>query len=183
MKIVYTGITKNGQKIVIRYPQSSDLMPAWRYINKLSAEKTYILFQGEKISKKSEEAWLNNLLKNIRSKRAVALFVFVDDQLSGIADVIIKNPHIVQAHLGEFGISLSSDIRGQGIGKLLMSLVISEAKKNLKNLKLIFLNCFSPNKVARHLYQSLGFIECGCLPNGLFHRDQFVDQIMMHKTV
>lgn len=183
MKIVYTGVAKNGQKIVIRYPQSSDLMSAWRYINKLSAEKTYILFQGEKISKKSEEAWLNNLLKNIRSKRAVALFVFVDDQLSGIANLVIKNHNTVQSHVGELGISLSSNIRGQGIGKLLMNLVISEAKKNLKNLKTIFLGCFSSNKIAQHLYQSLGFVEYGRLPQGLFYKDQFIDEILMYKTV
>ena len=183
MKIVYTGVTKNGQKIVIRYPQSSDLMPAWRYINKLSAEKTYILMQGEKISKKSEAAWLDNVLKTVRAKKSIFLFVFVDNQLSGVANIVMKSRHTVQAHLGEFGISLSSDIRGQGIGKLLMSLVISEAKKNLKNLKLISLACFSSNKIAQHLYQSLGFVEYGRLPKGLFYQDQFIDEILMYKTV
>ena len=93
----------------------------------------------------------------------------------------MKSHHTVQAHLGEFGISLSSDIRGQGIGKLLMSLVISEAKKNLK-LK-INLSCFSSNKIAQHLYQSLGFVEYGRLPKGLFYQDQFIDEILMYKTV
>lgn len=181
MKIVYKGITKSGQKLVIRYPESQDLLQVWHYINRISKEKTYITFQGEKISKKNETQWLDSKIKQIRQKKCVALFVFVDNKFCGSSEITLKER--VQKHIGSFGITLASETRGQGIGKLLMSLVISEAQTKLPGLKIIVLDCFTNNEVALNLYKSLGFIEYGRLPQGLNHRGSFVDEVSMYKMV
>lgn len=181
MKIVYKGLTKLGQKLVIRYPRAEDLLQVWRYFNKISAEKTFITFQGEKVKKKDEASWLDNNLKLIRQKKCVVLFVFVDGKLSGITDITSKAR--VSKHIGSFGITLSSEIRGQGIGKLFMNLVISESKKHIKELKIITLECFANNEIALNLYRSLGFIEYGRLPKGLNYRGSLVDEVLMSKTI
>lgn len=181
MKIVYKGLTKSGQKLIIRYPEVGDLLQVWRYLNKISTEKTFITYQGEKVSKKDEKNWLDKNIKAIRQKKAVRLFVFIDDKLSGVSDIELKNR--VQKHVGSFGITLSSEIRGQGVGKLLMSLVISEAQKKLPDLKIIILDCFANNEIALKLYRSLGFIEYGRLPQGLNYRGTLVDEISMYKMV
>jgi RimJ/RimL family protein N-acetyltransferase len=181
MKIVYQGLTKSGQKLIIRYPQARDLLQVWRYFNTISAEKTFITYQGEKISKKDEANWLDKTLKLIRQKKKVFLFVFVDGKLSGVSDVTLKER--VSKHIGSFGITLASNTRGQGIGKLLMSLVISESQKRLPGLKTIILDCFANNKVALSLYKSLGFVEYGRLPKGLNYRGTFVDEVSMYKSI
>jgi len=181
MKIVYRGLTKSGQKLIIRYPKASDLLALWRYFNQLSAEKTFITFQGEKISKKYETKWLDDNIEAIRQKKCVFLFVFIDGKFSGVSDITLKER--VNKHIGSFGITLSPGARGQGIGKLLMNLVISESQKKLPGLRIITLNCFANNKIALNLYRSLGFTEYGCLPHGLFYHDSFVDEVMMSKAV
>lgn len=181
MKIVYRGLTKSGQKLVIRYPEPGDYLAVWRYFNKLSAEKTFITYQGEKISKKEEKNWLDKNIKLISQKKCVALFVFIDNKLSGISDVTLKER--VNKHVGSFGITLSSETRGQGIGKELMSLVISESIKRIAGLKIITLECFANNEVALNLYKSLGFTEFGRLPNGLSRLDTYVDEVFMCKVI
>jgi len=87
MKIVYKGLTKSGQKLIIRYPEVGDLLQVWRYLNKISTEKTFITYQGEKVSKKDEKNWLDKNIKAIRQKKAVRLFVFIDGKLSGVSDI------------------------------------------------------------------------------------------------
>ena len=181
MKIIYKGLTKNNQKIIICYPESRDLLETWRYFNKLSAEKTFITYQGEKVSKKDEAQWLDKNIKLIRQKKKILLFVFINNKLSGVSDITLKER--VQKHVGTFGITLSPETRGQGIGKILMSLVISEAQKKLPGLKIVVLDCFTNNDVAQKLYRSLGFIEYGRLPQGLNYRGTLVDEVMMYKMV
>lgn len=181
MKIVYQELTVSGQKLIIRYPQARDLLQIWRYFNKISAEKTFITFQGEKVSKKNEADWLDKNLKLISQKKCIVLFIFIDGKLSGISDITLKIR--TSKHVGLFGITLASETRGQGIGKLLMSLVISEAEKKLSGLKIINLECFANNEVALNLYKSLGFIEYGRLPRGLNYRGTLVDEVSMYKMV
>lgn len=181
MKTIYKGFTKTGQKLIIRYPGFGDYLAIWRYFNTLSAEKTFITFQGEKISKKHENKRLDDKIKAIRQKKAVVLFVFIDGKLSGVSDITLKER--VQKHIGSFGITLAPETRGQGLGKLLMSLVISEAQKKLLGLKIITLECFANNEIAQNLYRSLGFIEYGHLPKGLNYRDTLVDEVCMYKMV
>ncbi|MBU1117626.1 GNAT family N-acetyltransferase [Patescibacteria group bacterium] len=181
MKVIHRGKTKTGKDLIIRYPQPKDLLSVWRYFNQLSAEKTFITFQGEKISKKTEADWLDKNIKNIRQKKCVFLFVFIDGKLSGISDITLKER--VSKHIGSFGITLSPEARGQGVGKLLMKLVISESKKRLPGLKIIILGCFANNEVALNLYKSLGFTEYGRLPKALFRKNTYVDEVLMHQTI
>lgn len=181
MKIIYQGLTKSGQKLVIRYPMATDLTQVWRYINRISAEKTFITFQGQKISKKNEAKWLDDKINQIRQRKCVSLFVFVDNKFSGSSEITLKER--VSKHVASFGISLAPETRGQGIGKLLMSLIISEAQKKLPGLKIITLECFANNEIGLKLYRSLGFIEHGRLPGGLNYRGSLVDEVMMYKVL
>lgn len=46
-KIIYKSKTKTGKEIIFRYPTIDDVEILKDFINKISAEKTYVLFQGE----------------------------------------------------------------------------------------------------------------------------------------
>lgn len=72
-----------------------------------------------------------------------------------------------KSHVGEFGISVALDFRGQGIGQKIMELVISESIRAMPEIKIIDLEVFSQNQIAQNLYRKLGFIEYGKLPDGL----------------
>lgn len=63
-KVVFEGKTDKGFPIVIRYPKISDLDQALKYINELSKEQTFILYQGEITSEADEKMARNPDQKN-----------------------------------------------------------------------------------------------------------------------
>lgn len=180
-KIVFKGTAKDGIPYLIHYPKRSDLTEIWRYINELSKEKTFISFQGEEISLKDERTFLNSSIKKIKEGKAILLIAQCNNKIVGVSDVNMR-PRI-SSHIGILGISIAKNIRGKGIGKKLMEAIINESRKNLKNLRMLELECFASNPVALDLYKSFGFKEYGRLPNGIAHKGNFVDSILMYKEI
>ncbi|MBU1200398.1 GNAT family N-acetyltransferase [Patescibacteria group bacterium] len=155
-KSVYKGRSQNGLDIVIRYPKMGDVKSMCDYMNKVSKEKTYITWQGEKITLKYEKEYLKGQREKIKNKESIKLVLFVNRELAGISDIGMGKK--IKSHIGNFGITIAKKYRGKGLGKLLMKNVLNEAKK-LPRLKIITLEVFSKNKNA---------IECQVL-NLLYH--------------
>ncbi len=180
-KIIFQGETENGNGFVIRYPKSDDVRMLHRYINTLSKEQTYVTFQGETISLKKEQEFLDYQLKRIGQKLAMLLLLDVDGLVAGVGGIDLKDH--TSSHVGLMTISLAKEFRGKGIGGLFLDKLIEEAKINLTDMKLITLSVFAVNTAAINLYQRFGFIEYGRLPGGIFYKGEFVDQIEMCKEV
>jgi len=179
--IIYEGRINNNLDVLIRYPRNGDAKIMRDYINTLSKEKTFITFQGEKISLKDEEKYLENQLEKIKKKESVQLLIFVSGELSGISSIDLEKK--IQNHIGTFGISISKKARNKGLGKLLMKLVFNEASKNLPKLKTVTLGVFANNQKALKMYKNFGFIEYGRLPNGIQYKGKLVDDVSMYKKL
>ncbi len=179
--IVYQGKSKSGREIIFRYPTENDLHMLRDYINTLSKERTFIIFQGEQVSLEEEKIYLDSQLKAITKDKAVQLLAFSEGQLVGNTQINLQSK--ATKHIGVFGISLAKEFRGEGIGTLLMEKLIKEAKKHLNGLKIITLELFGNNEIASRLYENMGFIEFGNLPKGIIYRDTPVDHIYMFKEV
>lgn len=180
-KVVYQGVTSRGVDIVIRYPKNSDTRSMCEYINVLSKEKTYIRFQGEEVTLESETVYLDKQIKNIKDYKTVQLFIVGNGKILGITAVDMKDK--TESHEGVLGISIAKEIRGEGIGKKFMELILQEAVNNLSQLKLITLGVFGDNGLALSLYPKFGFVEYGRLPEGSFHNGRYVDHIYMYKKI
>ncbi|MDP2930558.1 MAG: GNAT family N-acetyltransferase [bacterium] len=181
-KIVFTGKTKKNKQIIIRYAKKQDVRLMTDYMNALSKEKTFISFQGERLSFKKEKKYLDSFLVQMKKNEAVKLLVFHSKGLVGMADVRLKDRNT--NHVGGFGLTVAKNFRDEGIGKLLMKLTLEEAKKNIRKLRIIDLSVFANNTIARRMYQKrFGFKEYGCLPGGIKRRGKFVDLISMYKKV
>lgn len=180
-QIVYRGKSKSGKNLILRYPTEKDLQVLCDYINNLSKEKTFILFQGEQVSLEDEKKYLDAQLTAISKGKAVQLLAFSEG-------ILIGNTHInlydkATKHVGIFGIALAKEFRGEGIGTLLMEKIIEEAEKNLQGLKIIILSRLGNNEIAEKLYEKMGFKEYGRLPEGVAHREKLVDHVYMYKKV
>lgn len=180
-QIVYRGKTKDGKDFILRYPKEDDLEKLLKFINAISAEKTFIRFQGEVVTLEQEKEYLFGQLKRIADKTAVQLTVFVEDELVGNSDLNLKT--LSENHVGVFGIVIAKDFRNQGIGKILIEKILEEAVKNLSELTIVELGCLANNQLALNLYQELGFKEVGRLPQGIKYRDEFVDHVYMYKKI
>ena len=181
VKVVFEGKSDKGVDIIIRYPIKDDAKTMYEYINTLSTERTFIRFQGEQVSLEHETKFLNSQLERIAKEESVQLHVLSGNKIIGISEIDMKDK--VERHVGALGISIAKEYRGQGIGSLLMKLVIEEAIKNIPQLRIITLGVFSNNSLAKDMYKKFGFVEYGNLPSGVKLGDKYVGHIYMYKKL
>lgn len=183
-KVVTEFKTKTGKNAVIRYPKWEDLHDMTDWINKLSAEDTFVPFSGEQVSIADEAGYLSSVLTDIELHKAIHLHCEVDGKFAARCEVATTSRYFARGkHLGIFSISVSQDFRGEGIGFAIASATISEAKKWLPDLKLILLDCFANNEAAIGLYKKLGFAECGRVPGMIQYKGKYVDEVKMFQLV
>ena len=179
--IIHKGISTKGKPYLIRYPNQTDALGMYNFINELSQEKTYVIIQGEKISLKYESEFLKEKLKQINNNQSLQLLVLVDSRIIGVSYIDRLEGAI--NHVGNLEISLLEGFRNEGIGKILFDLSLKEAKANLYNLKIIITSVFGNNNIALDLYIKNGFREYGKLPNGIKHKNKYVYHIFLYKNV
>lgn len=101
---------------------------------------------------------------------------FVDGQLRAIAG--FRRPErIKKRHKGElFGVYVSREARGRGLGEVIVRHVISKAKTEVQQL---LVTVVSGNLAAKRLYAKLGFETYGREPRALKVGDRYFDQTHM----
>lgn len=176
--IVFEG-NHNGVDIVVRHVRRDDVERLLAFINVLSAEQTFITFQGEVVSLEEENRYIEGFIEKAENHLAVKLLVFHAGELIGVADIITKEK--VENHIGIFGITLAKEWRNKGIGSFLMQTVFEEARKNIVGLQIVTLGVFGNNPIAKKLYEKMGFKEYGTLPKGIQHKRELVDHVYMYK--
>jgi len=179
-KVVREGTTAQGS-YVIRYPLQSDAPAMCDYINALSQERTFILFQGETITPEFEEAHVARQLEAIARNEVVNLLVVAGERVVGVASVGMHNR--VESHVGGLGISVAREWRGLGVGSALMEAVLDEAQAHLPKLEMVTLSVFGNNETAIRMYRRFGFQEYGRLLRGIVHRGQYVDHVYMYRNM
>ena len=172
--------TAKGE-VEFRYPLPTDASSALKFVNALSAERTFVLFQGEQMTLAQERAWIDERLASLAAGKGIPLFAFAGDRYIGSA--VIELGTLVASHIGYFGIGLASEWRDQGIGTALMRAVIDEAERLLTGLQMIQLDVFATNVRGIHLYRKMGFTEYARLPGAVHHRGDYVDMISMYRPV
>jgi len=163
--------------VQIRYPHSEDAPAMLEYINALSAERTYIMLQGEQLNLEDEENFLFSRLEEMALGRSVTLVATLGERVVGITDV---DQHArIESHVSDLGISVAADFRGCGLGNALMTHVIAEAERVIEGMRIMVLNVYSANVPAINLYKKHGFEEYGRLREGILHNGIYLDQVQM----
>ena len=65
------------------------------------------------------------------------------------------------------GISVAKEFRGEGVGSFNGISLKKKRKKNFPTLKIVTLEVYSKNAIAKRIYETFAFIEYGKLPNGI----------------
>lgn len=172
--------TKKGKEVSIRYLCIDDTKDLLELYNSLVDEKAYTV-ATRKLNLKEEKEFVSNSLKKIEDGKAIFLVIEHNNRVLGITSIIKEDASLME-HRGIFGIILSKEIRGEGVGEELMKLVIKEAKKVL-NLKIITLNVFEENNIAINLYKKLKFIPVGKIEKGLKYFKKYETEIIMAKYI
>jgi len=169
-----TFIVKDGRKVVIRPPRWEDLEGLMEYINSLVDEKVEIVLT-KKVTREEEAEWLAKRLISIDKGDVIHVVAEVDGEV--VAGAEVGKQRYLMSHVGMLGIGIKSGFRGIGIGTVIMKTLIEESKK--AGLKVLVLDVFDTNNVAKQLYEKMGFKQVGKIPKGICKNGKYIDLVRM----
>jgi len=162
-----------GKRIAFRAERKDDLKSIWKMYSTLGKQSIENL---PPISKNLVERWV----KNQDFDKTLVIVALHEDMVVGRA-VLHFGEHDSINHKGEFGVVVHDDFQGLGIGSKLTEIMIGFAQS--KGLRKVFLEVFSGNDVAIHVYEKFGFVSEGLFRDHYFFRNQFYDVIVMGKML
>ncbi|MFA6490156.1 MAG: GNAT family N-acetyltransferase [Candidatus Micrarchaeia archaeon] len=145
------------------------------HINSLVSEKSRILIDRQ-FTLKQEKAWQAERARGLQSGEFLPIICWDKENIAGITEA--RRGAFKERHNVSIGIALGKSYRGKGIGKKLLKLAISEAKKTMK-AKNIWLEYEEGNTPAKRLYWKMGFVECARLPGFIKHYGRYCDKVFM----
>ena len=154
---------KNGQKCIIRNGTFEDGPEVSTFFTTTHGETDYLLSYPEE-STHDDEKQSNYLKETTESNREIELLAIVDGKVVGMAGFNAIGSKYKVRHRAEFGITVSKNYWGQGIGKAIMNACIKCAKE--AGYIQLELDVVADNTRAIELYKKLGFIEFGRNPKG-----------------
>ena len=154
---------KNGQKCIIRNGTFEDGPEVSTFFTTTHGETDYLLSYPEE-SIRDDEKQSNYLKETTESDREIELLAIVDGKVVGMAGFNAIGSKYKVRHRAEFGITVSKNYWGQGIGKAIMNACIECAKE--AGYIQLELDVVADNTRAIELYKKLGFIEFGRNPKG-----------------
>jgi ribosomal protein S18 acetylase RimI-like enzyme len=97
------------------------------------------------------------------------------DRLRGMAG-FVRETRAKARHKGRvWGVYVGADVRGQGVGRRIMTTLITRARA-IAGVEQLGLAVAADQHAARHLYVSLGFRPIGVEPRALRAGDRYVDE-------
>ena len=172
--------TFKGKKIKIREISKGDLKNVKKFqdfVNSL-VEENAMIKMNKKASLKEETEQLKGKLKQIKSKKEVALIA--EDGEKIVANLQIALDWGRHEHVGDFGISVRKGYRNLGLGTYLTKELLKLAKKELKpRPKIIKLSAYAVNKPAIAFYKKLGFKEVARIPKQAGIKGKLVAEVIM----
>ena len=177
-QILHQFTARDGQKVILRTPKWEDLDDCLTLINSLIDEDADI-WMTEPVTRKDQIDWLSQRLAAIEKGEVIHIVTEVNDHV--IANTELKIKPGFQSHLGEIGIIILKDYRDIGIGTEMLKQLIIHAQE--RGLKILTLGVFATNTRAQHVYEKLGFRECGRIPGQIYKNGQYIDHITMVKVL
>ncbi len=174
-------LTHKGKKIILRAPVGSDAEDVLKYISEVLRESEFFLTSSEEmtLTVEQEKAWIEGLLEKPRSLAIIAEY---ENQVVGILHFDSGHRKRI-AHTGEFGMSLDSRFRDEGLGTAILKTFLAWATIT-PGIEKIYLKVHITNERAIALYRKCGFIQEGYFKNDLkYGENQYADSIFMSKFV
>lgn len=173
----YLFTARDGKKVVFREPRPADARALMDFINGFVAEDRSGLLIDKKNNIRAERRWLKQRIREIKGKQTVMLLVEYEGRVVGNCDV--KRRIWKEAHRAVFGIALSKDIRGQGVGEALIRRTIALAKQRMRGIEVVELQVIDYNRRAKGLYSKVGFVKVARMPRAIKEGREYFDEDWM----
>ena len=173
----YVFTARDGKKVVFREPRSTDARSLMDFINGFVGEEKSGLLIDKKTNIRAERRWLKQRIREIKGKLTVMLIVEYEGRIVGNCDV--KRRVWKESHRAVFGIALSREVRGRGIGEALIRKTIALAKQRMRGLEVIDLAVIDYNRRAKGLYSKVGFVKVARMPHAIKEDREYFDEDWM----
>lgn len=169
---------KNGEKVIIRHIDKSDIDGVWDNFNEVIDEAIYLPVLFPVRSQYEKHSWFNSL-QNESEICVVAVHRDFKAPNNVLGQCEISNSEWDAAtHIGKLGVIVKSEFRNMGIGYHLIDFAIRESKRLNKKEKII-LSTFTENKRALHLYTKMGFKTVGIRKKQFYMNSRYYDEVLM----
>lgn len=167
----------DGKKILLRSARADESQMLIDYLKTVTGETRYLMSEPDEINYtiEEEEKFID---ERNQSKDALMMLAFVDGEYAGNCSFESKSGSRRTKHRAGIGIALFQKYTGFGLGKFMLKRLLTEIK-NL-GFEQAELTVVGNNEKAKRLYKSLGFKECGIIPNANKYDDgTYADDILM----
>lgn len=173
--------SKSGMEVILRSATRQDAASILELSTAVIGEEIYQLTSGAEfeMSIEAEEKWIDSHQAN---PNHIILLAEMNSKIVGMLD--FSNGHRQRiAHTGEFGMSVEKSVRDQGVGSLLLQVLIEWATGN-STIEKIGLNVHGNNERAIALYKRMSFEVEGTRRRDLkYGEDQYIDTVVMGRFV
>ena len=173
----------NGKEILLRSAnenaEEADMLV--RYLKTVTEETRFLLCEPDEV-KFTVEDELSFIKEHNESDNCMLILAFVDGEYAGNCSFEGFTGSRRATHRAGLGIALFQKYTGFGLGRLLLEVMLQKIKE--QGFEQAELTVVGGNDRAYHLYESLGFRECGRIPNANKYDDgTYSDDILMTMTL
>lgn len=164
------------KNITIRKARVEDAQAIINYLDQIGKESDNLTFGEEGIgyTLEDEEKMIQGYEENLNSTMFIALD---SNQIVSIGNLSASKRERTK-HISVLGISVLKSHWNMGIGKQMMITLIDFAKQ-APDTKAVHLEVRSDNRIAIHLYESVGFKKNSTIPEMMFIKDNYYDIDLM----
>lgn len=167
----------DGREVLLRNAEEGDAQALIDYLRTVSGETRFLTKEADEVSLTVEQE-VRFIEGSNRSPYNLLVLAFVDGEFAGNCSYHGMLGSRRKAHRAEMGIALLQKYTGFGLGRALMERMIGHAKES--GFEQAELTVVSGNERAIGLYKSLGFEECGRVPNSNKYDDgTYSDDVFM----
>ena len=163
--------------IVLRSAHEDEADMLIDYLKTVCGETNFLLVNPDEVKYTTEDE-IKFIKSHNESENELVMCAFVDGVYAGNCSFSSRGSSRRAKHRADIGIALFQKYTGFGLGRLMLERLIQKIKDC--GYEQAELTVVSGNDKAYHLYESLGFKECGRMPNANKYDDgTYSDDIYM----
>lgn len=172
---------KNGKTAVLRSAEPGDAAAMIDYLKAAAGETPFLLRYPDEVvlTEEDERRFLQGRLND---PSGILLNAWMDGALAANCALMSKGGQRKLRHRADVSIALRKAYWGLGLGKALLTRVLTLAKE--LGYEQVELEVISGNDRALGLYQRMGFVQTGRMPNAFrYDNGTYRDEIQMVRRV
>lgn len=181
MRIEEERIQINGKELLLRNAEESEAELLIDYLKTVTAETRFLMCESDEVQYTIEKEQ-DFIREHNEAEDSLLLVAFLEGKYIGNCSFDREGPSRRNHHRAGIGIALFQEYTGFGYGKIMLEKLMNVIEK--AGYEQIELTVVEGNEKAYRLYQKLGFVECGRIPNANKYDDNtYADDILMVKRL